>query len=366
MPSAVHMGLEAFAFVFLAPCILSLARTPRHSSLNLFVGQSSFALGMLPSPSALTSIPLISNQPHLGSSWSTPAPLTSVLPIIPSTSLALPSPWPPVSSHCSPSMGYALSPSSKPFPQKLVDKVRSGQFIEMRELLIDNIDLMQRLDSFGTQFSLPSLPGSLKPRLREITSLVPWLHCFLAYVALRTSDPNTEHMLAYGRLIIQVAQQHQGLGWLEYDRVFRQQAAIRPSLEWNKLHTDIQGATILSQAPGRASMCPYCFEYDHKPEQCALLYFQSPSAPAVSSSYRPPARRVQVSKSPETLLRICASWNHGRCSFPNNCSFRHVCAICQNRHMARQCPDLPEGSPYRKTQHFSNRALQPPTCASNS
>ena len=135
-------------------------------------------------------------------------------------------------------------------------------------------------------------------------------------------------MLAYGRLIIQVAQQHTGLGWLEYDRIFREQAAIRLDLKWNKLHTDIQGSTVLSQSSGRASMCPHCFGYDHKLEQCALLYFQPPSLPTnVPSSPRPFPCRVQTTKCPETLLRICASWNQGRCSFPNACTFRHVCAI---------------------------------------
>ena len=64
-------------------------------------------------------------------------------PIVPLTSLALPNPWPLASGQHSSSMGYALSPSSKLFPQTLVDKVQSGQFLEMCGLLIDNIDLLQ-------------------------------------------------------------------------------------------------------------------------------------------------------------------------------------------------------------------------------
>ena len=124
----------------------------------------------------------------------------------------------------------------------------------------------------------------------------------MAYVALRTTDPNTKRMLAYGRLIIQVAQ-HTGLGWLEYDRIFRQQAAIGPDLEWNKLHKDIQGSTVFLQSSGRSSMCPHSFGYDHKPEQCALLYFQPPSLPTnVPSSLRPFPCRVQTTKRPEMLL----------------------------------------------------------------
>ena len=37
-------------------------------------------------------------------------------------------------------------------------------------------------------------------------------------------------MLAYARLMVREAQRHGGLGWLDYDRVFRQQAALDPSL----------------------------------------------------------------------------------------------------------------------------------------
>ena len=60
--------------------------------------------------------------------------------------------------------GLSLSPATAPFPQKLVDKVRSGQFVDMRVLLTDNVSLLQQLQIFGGQYSVPSLPGMLKPR----------------------------------------------------------------------------------------------------------------------------------------------------------------------------------------------------------
>ena len=41
--------------------------------------------------------------------------------------------------------GFSLSPASKPFPRNLADKVRSGQFVEMRDLLTDNIALLQQV-----------------------------------------------------------------------------------------------------------------------------------------------------------------------------------------------------------------------------
>ena len=152
----------------------------------------------------------------------------------------------------------------------------------MQDLLVDNISLLKRLDALGQQYTIPTLPGVLKPRFREITFLVSWLYCFLAYVAMRTTDPFTTQMLAYGCLLVRKAQHHDGFGWLDYDHVFRQQAAINPSMPWNRLHTDIQGTTILGRSSGKATFCTYCFESDHVPGQCALNYFEQPGTPSSS------------------------------------------------------------------------------------
>ena len=56
-------------------------------------------------------------------------------------------------------------------PGKLVDKIRSGQFVEMRELLMDSISLIQQLEAFGTHTSLPTLPGVVQPSLREVSCI---------------------------------------------------------------------------------------------------------------------------------------------------------------------------------------------------
>ena len=83
-----------------------------------------------------------------------------------------------------PGLGLSLSPATSPFPQKLVDRARSGQFVDMRDLLTDNVSLIQQLDTFGNH-TFPLLPGMLRPRLREVTSLPSWIYCFLAYIAIR-------------------------------------------------------------------------------------------------------------------------------------------------------------------------------------
>ena len=77
-------------------------------------------------------------------------------------------------------LGMCLSPGSEPVPQKLVDKVCSGAYVDMKELVGDNISLLSQLESLNIAPTLLALPGSMKPRLREVSSLASWLYCFLA------------------------------------------------------------------------------------------------------------------------------------------------------------------------------------------
>ena len=77
-----------------------------------------------------------------------------------------------------PSAGLILSPVAESFPRRLVDKAKSGQFVEMRELLADNIFLVNQLEAIQGFLPLQGL-GATRPRLREVTSLSTWCYCFL-------------------------------------------------------------------------------------------------------------------------------------------------------------------------------------------
>ena len=67
------------------------------------------------------------------------------------------------------SAGLLFSPASEVIPKKLVDKIRSGKFVEMKELLQDNISLATQLKELQGPSplpvpifvrSLPSQPGA--------------------------------------------------------------------------------------------------------------------------------------------------------------------------------------------------------------
>ena len=235
-----------------------------------------------------------------------------------------------------------LSSALPPVAPKLAAKIKSGIYIPMKDMLADNMSLCTQLEALPTQ---QILSVATKPRLREIDNPLTWVSCFLAYTAMQTPDPMTRDLLTYGRLVIRESQRHSGPGWLEYDRIFRQHAALSPSTVWNELNPSLHASTVLSYRAGPGRVCSLCHEPDHTASACALLVLhphdsvvarsQPASAPVpVSGSPAPgPARKPRQ----ETLDRICVSWNRGRCTFPA-CKFRHICAVCKVRgHRAKDC-----------------------------
>ena len=64
--------------------------------------------------------------------------------------------------------GLSQSPSMSPIPHRIVSKARSGQFVDMRDFLSDNVALLQQLEAFGVQSTGPAFPGAPRPRLRDV------------------------------------------------------------------------------------------------------------------------------------------------------------------------------------------------------
>ena len=309
------------------------------------LGGPTISLGGMPPPHSLADIALIAPT-------STPS---VTLPTVSSSVLASVMPTTPSSRATHPLL---LSPSCAPLPRKLVDKIRNGEFIDMKELLTDNIALLWQLEEVqpGPSVIHHSLGGA-RPRLREVSSITTWVYCFLYYCAIRTDDLYLRNLLVYARLLIREALRHGGTGWLEYDKIFRQQAAADPSVDWSVLNSSLLASTILSARSDQGSFRQLCQEVDHTAMDCALhttqdkptSHYQTPgpSMNRPGSSHRP---------RPETLERICTSWNKGRCAYPGTCSFRHKCATCRlYGHKARDCKDTPETSEYKQGSGSAGR-----------
>lgn len=225
----------------------------------------------------------------------------------------------------------SLSISTRPVPARMVQQIRLGRFIEMRDLLWDNAELRRHYEEMHGAMGFHVLPVSSRPRVREVTTLPSWICCFLTFLAASTSDQVIRDRITYAILVVREAMRHGGSGWIDYDRLFRQQASINPSLRWNVIHPELQATTILGQRPAvPGTFCNLCQECDHTSTHCALAQLQpSTIRSGQPSSTRQPAR---------SSTRVCSSWNDGLCIFPGTCNYRHVCSNCyQSSHTVRDC-----------------------------
>ena len=138
-----------------------------------------------------------------------------------------------------------------------------------------------------------------------MTSINSWLMCFLTFLAVGTSDAVTRERLAHAVLIIQESLRHGGMGWLEYDRLFHQQAAHNISLPWNCMDPGLQASTTLAQrTPAGGSFCTLCQDCDHVAPQCALAQLQQQVVRPASVNTSGPSSRIPSS-------RVCHSCNEG-------------------------------------------------------
>ena len=147
-------------------------------------------------------------------------------------------------------------------------------------------------------------------------------------------------ILSHGRIVLTLAQRHGGLGWLEYDRAFRQQATADLSIRWNTLNPSLMAATVLSAPPSLSFQpCPHCHEADHRGPDCALASVDpytefKPITPRPKPYTRPPPADA-------ASIEICRRFNRGICTDPSRCKYRHICAIptcLKPGHSALACP----------------------------
>ncbi len=128
-----------------------------HHAYSDFMLSSS--IGVLPPLASLASFPVSTGLP--------PLPTVSPFPpwTCPTSSLGLPfttsSPYgsPPVTSSVTPilppaQMGLILSPAANPISHSLVQRIRSGQFVEMQDILADNISLLGQLSAVNNTWAV--------------------------------------------------------------------------------------------------------------------------------------------------------------------------------------------------------------------
>ena len=183
----------------------------------------------------------------------------------------------------------------------------------------------------GTSVVVPGVPSL------TFTSLVPWIYCFIIYVAVHTSDVASRDQLSYTFLLIKEAQRHGGTGWLAYDQAFSNQLATDPTKWWNTLDRGLQASIILGAGTHTPTFCAHCFLATTVPSIFTPQLFQPSSSWDIAS----------FKKKREAYACLWFSWNKGCCIFHGNCSFSHECATCHLNHKACNCLDALADSHYK-------------------
>ena len=223
--------------------------------------------------------------------------------------------------HMTPTSTPSFGAGLPPLPQKLIERIKEGEFIDMSELTIDHLSLSPINDT--------SKPSHSKRRL--VTSIIEWTQCFTNYIAIlaQAQPERISDLLGYQHLILEAHLEYLGDGWLVYDCRFCQIAATRPGILWARRDGDLWNMVFSSSQ--RKPYCQYCFASTHTSERC-------------SGALDTPINEKKVSTQKP---RICKDWNYWQRSFPS-CRFVHACLNCYNdpssrdsNHKVLSCPKNP-------------------------
>ena len=244
---------------------------------------------------------------------------------------------------------FSLAEHFPPVPPKLVQKIQAGEFVDLAELLPDNMEMVRRAGIEGQ--------GQSQRQLRRVVNLLTWVQCFSTYAAiLGEAQPHrSRDLLAYMRLIVREAQRHGGEGWRSYDALFRKFAALNPSVKWGQPLPSLYSMHFLAARSSAASCCDHCLEGDHSTGECALSPLPQPEPVASynsARSFRPAtvnaatSRRVGQGSTAGQIdfadRPVCKRWNFakGGCKGLPDCDYRHACLRCERRnHKVGDCPE---------------------------
>ena len=234
---------------------------------------------------------------------------------------------------------FVLSEALPVVPAKLVRRILRAEYVDMAELLKDNMEAERRrmqADGGGMQH----YQG--RSSRREIPDIVSWVQCFGLYAAVVTSryPEKTKELLAYQTMIVSEARRLGGRGWLLYDAQFRQQVSSFSAVDFSRINQSLYATTFLAYGGGgRQKVCPDCLMSDHAYEDCAL--HPNRTAPVVQMrEVGGVHHKGQEVRRKRERAYTCFAWNEGRCTYVK-CRYDHVCSRCGGDHRKAQCKEGP-------------------------
>ena len=147
----------------------------------------------------------------------------------------------PTISSTAPVVGkdFVIGPGYSPIPHKLANKITSGQFVELADLLPDNLKVNESETQTFLEGKLMVAPA--RKRTVEIQDILTWVEAFTIYcLVLCASQPSGRADLShYKLLVIQTAKKFPGKAWQQYDTAFRKDAAATGLRDWSKMNPDL-------------------------------------------------------------------------------------------------------------------------------
>ena len=233
-----HIGLNAICRCYWSSQVVILFFCSFTAATPAAIAPSASQLGVM--PSSIPTLPLAMSVP-LTTSASTPNPsqvTAATGPIASSSALAL------MLNAASGNLPQDALAGDRVFithglptvPKSLLEKIQRWEFIDLVDLLpaqSAHDDLMNPMARF-TLF-----PGCefIRPKRRQIQSIMEWVKAFTVYMAvlLQKHPSQLMEMLAYQLTVIKAAQQYDGLQWRAYDTHFRLSAAATGNKTWSKI-----------------------------------------------------------------------------------------------------------------------------------
>ena len=243
-------------------------------------------------------------------------------------------------------------------PAELMQKIVDGKFVNF-DLLVDcSYSEEERRFSLVTEGShLDIIP---KPRGKKITDINRWLKAFNLFMrTLIFFYPDLSNsLLVYQSNIIRFASMYAFHQVYTYDKHFRTRKVFDRNLRWDMVCEEIFTETLRGASCSRAQNgengCFLCGNTRHYANACPLQ--QSPSSH--NPNFRPPQSNQQNfrasnpststhrASNPSTSTQpqkapadgICYDYNKKSGCSKTDCTFKHVCWKCQQKHSCQVCP----------------------------
>ena len=232
----------------------------------------------------------------------------------------------PMSEHSS--QLVTIGQSLPLLPQKLVQQIQAGEFVDFGELPPAKGKQLAPPTTYTSQIVLVQLQEVSRHR-RLIPDYNTWSQCFAIYTAvMATHQPHRiPELMAYQTEIAKCAKKYKWPSWVIYDINFRQDAAANPTRSWAFVHPSMYTQCFTDMGKDATDKwCRSCQSLDHTTSSCPV----TPPPPKT-----PRRERIDVEAKRDS---ICRNYNSKGCTFPK-CVRRHVCSKCGEKHPATRCKD---------------------------